>query len=210
MSVSGRDNAFKDSNVRRDKVSCVLHWLVQHNPVCKDITIDYDCLASLPSEGIPSDLHQINCSEHGKDDKINPDRGPIEVDEIPFNEETELSSTILNPVALKPQKKIIADELLQNQKLNWPPRNASPLNEFKIEFLATMAFPTLFPDAKGDPTNRGVMQDITLGEKRKHLIKFGQYSDEKWVNRIASHPRFAYWAFNRIQRHRLLSQGSLF
>ena len=40
-----------------------------------------------------------------------------------------------------------------------------PLNEFKIKFLATMAF----TDAKGDPTN------ATLAEKIKHLIKFANF-----------------------------------
>ena len=32
----------------------------------------------------------------------------------------------------------------------------------------------------------------------------------KWQYRFAAHPRFAYWAFNMLQRHRLLSQGSIF
>ncbi|CAH3129130.1 unnamed protein product, partial [Porites lobata] len=89
------------------KMSCALHWLVQHNPVYKNITIDYDCLSSLPSEGIPSELHQIDCIENTKDKEMDPDRGPLDVNEIPFNEETELSSTILNPVTLKPQKQLI-------------------------------------------------------------------------------------------------------
>ncbi|CAH3152927.1 unnamed protein product [Pocillopora meandrina] len=208
VSVKGKDNTYKDLTVRREKVSCALHWLVQHNPVYKDITIDYELLAFLPSDGIPTELRKIYCTENSKDDEIDPDRGPL--DEIPFNEDTELSSTILNPVQLKPQKQLIKDELLQNSKINWPNRNSSPLNEFKIEYLATMAFPTLFPDGKGDPTNSATMRDVTLGDKIKHLIKFAEYNNGKWAYRFASHPRFAYWAFNMIQRHRLLSQGNIF
>lgn len=73
-----------------------------------------------------------------------------------------------------------------------------------------MAFPTLFPDAKGDPTNSAIMRDLTLGGKIKHLVKFAEYSNGKWVYRFASHPQFAHWAFNMIQRHQLLSQGSVF
>ena len=38
-----------------------------------------------------------------------------------------------------------------------------------------MAFPTLFPDGKGDPTNSATMRDVTLGDKIKHLIKFAEY-----------------------------------
>ena len=69
-----------------------------------------------------------------------------------------------------------------------------------------MAFPTLFPDSKGDPTNSGTKRDVTFGQKIKHLIKFGGKKDEKWHFRFAAHPRFAYWAFNMLQRHRMLSQ----
>ena len=214
VSVKGKDNTYKDLTVRREKVSCALHWLVQHNPVYKNILIDYDCLSSLPSDGIPSELHQIDCIENNKDKDIDPDRGPLDINEIPFNEETELSSTVLNPVTLKPQKQLITDQLLQKHKLNWSHRNTSPLNEFKIEFLATMAFPTIFPtifpDAKGDPKNTAIKWGATLAEKRRHLIKFAEYSNEDWTYRFASHPRFAYWAFNMIQRHRLLGQGSIF
>ena len=80
---------------------------------------------------------------------------------------TELSSTVLNPVVLKPQKQLITEDLLQQHKFSWPDRNTNPLNEFKIELLATMAFPTLFPDSKGDPTNTAIMRQATLGEKNK-------------------------------------------
>ena len=110
----------------------------------------------------------------------------------------------LNPVQL------ITDELLQNYKVNWPHRNSSPLNEFKIEYLATMAFPTLFPDGEGDPTNSATMRDVTLRDKIKHFIKFAEYNNGKWTYRFANHPRFAYWAFNMIQRDSLLSQGNIF
>ena len=37
-----------------------------------------------------------------------------------------------------------------------------------------MAFPTLFPDVIGDPTNTTTMWDVTLGDKVKHLIKFAE------------------------------------
>lgn len=207
--VKGKDNTTKDLIVRKQKVSMALHWLVEHNPVYKDIQIDYNCLSALPTEGVPSNLQKIYCSETSGDN-INSDRGPLDTDEIPFNNETELSSTLLNPVVLKPQKQLIKDELLQQHKATWPNRGTKPLNEFKIQLLATMAFPTLFPDAIGDPTNTATMRDATLGEKVKHLIKFAENINGEWVYRFARHPRFAYWAFNMIQRHRLLGQGSIF
>lgn len=72
VSVKGKDNTYKDLTVRREKVSCALHWLVQHNPVYKDITIDYELLAFLPSDGIPTELRKIYCTENSKDDEIDP------------------------------------------------------------------------------------------------------------------------------------------
>ena len=73
-----------------------------------------------------------------------------------------------------------------------------------------MAFPTLFPDGKGDSTNQALLRDVPLSEKFKHLIKFAEKVDGKWVYRFASHPRFSYWAFNMIQRKRTLQQSGTF
>lgn len=44
-----------------------------------------------------------------------------------------------------------------------------------------MAFPTLFPDAIGDPTNTATMRVVTLGDKVKHLIKFAENINGEWV-----------------------------
>lgn len=49
----------------------------------KDITIDYELLALLTYDGIPTEPHKIDCTEHSQDDEIDPDRGPL--DEISFN-----------------------------------------------------------------------------------------------------------------------------
>ena len=73
-----------------------------------------------------------------------------------------------------------------------------------MSHLATMAFPTLFPDGKGDPTNQVLLRDVSFHERIKHLLKFAEIIDGKWVYRFANHPRFSYWAFNMIQRKRIL------
>jgi hypothetical protein len=57
-----------------------------------------------------------------------------------------------------------------------------------------MAFPTLFPYGKVDPTNRARQHGIMLTEEGKF----------EW--RFASHPRFPYWALNMKQEHQQLSQ----
>ena len=88
-----------------------------------------------------------------------------------------------------------------------------PINEYQVSYLATMAFPTLYPDGKGDPTSKviqGLLRDVPLHEQIKHLLKFGEIIDGKWVYRFANHPRFSYWAFNMIQRKRILQQSGIF
>ena len=84
------------------------------------------------------------------------------------------------------------------------------MNEYLTPFLATLAFPTLFPDGKGDPTNPSLHRDVPLAERVKHLLRFGENIDGKWLYRFASHPRFAYWALNMIQRKCILQQTGIF
>lgn len=86
----------------------------------------------------------------------------------------------------------------------------SPLNEYVTPYLATMAFPTLFPDGKGDPTNPAVLKNVTLKEKVKHIIKFAEKKEGKWIYRFANHPRFSYWGLNMIQRKQILQQTGIF
>ena len=92
----------------------------------------------------------------------------------------------------------------------WPAIESEPLNEYQISYLATMAFPTLFPDGKGDPTNQSILRNVPLQERIKHLLKFAEFIDGKWVYRFANHPRFSYWAFNMIHRKRILQQSGIF
>ena len=73
-----------------------------------------------------------------------------------------------------------------------------------------MAFPCLFPDSKGDPTNPSLCRDITLANKLQHLIKFAEFINGKWAYRFALHPRFSYWALNMIQRKRTMKQSAIF
>ena len=159
VTVDGKNDMSKDLIVRRENVSYALHWLVSHNPAYRDVQIDYECLAQLPLEGIPADLSKVRCKKGSGSEELDPDKGPLDIHDLPNKEETELSS-MLNPVKSKQQKEIIRDEILQHNKIGWPEKGQIPVTEFKVQFLATMAFPTLFPDSKG--------------EKINHLVKFGE------------------------------------
>ena len=73
-----------------------------------------------------------------------------------------------------------------------------------------MAFPTLFPDGKGDPTNPAILKNVTLKEKVKHLIKFAEKKGSQWFYRFANHPRYSYWALSMIQHKQILQQTGIF
>ncbi len=116
------------------------------------------------------------------------------------------------PVGEQQQQEMeaVRNQLSENEPMQWPSVENEPLNEYQLSHLATVAFPTLFPDGKGDPTNQGLLRDVPLQERIKHLLKFAENIDGNWVYCFANHPRFAYWAFNMIQRKRILQQSGIF
>ena len=148
------------------------------------------------------------------DNNCSPDVGPTDnpSEDIVYNDSTEMSSFL--PVGEQQQQQqeieAVRNQLSENEPIPWPSVKNEPLNEYQISHLATMAFPTLFPDGKGDPTNQGLLRDVPLQERIKHLLKFAEIIDGKWVYRFAKHPRFSYWAFNMIQRKRILQQSGIF
>lgn len=73
-----------------------------------------------------------------------------------------------------------------------------------------MAFPTLSPDGKGNPTNPSLNRDVQFDERIKHLLESAEKENGTWLYHFASHPRFAYWALNMIQRKRILQQTGIF
>jgi hypothetical protein len=110
-------------------------------------------LSSLPEHGIPNELKVIESvnEDVGSEDDIGEDSS-IDYEEIVYNESTETSSVIPDIGNDQLECEAIRTALLNN-KIDWPELEEKPLNEYTTPFLATMAFPTLFPDGKGDPTN---------------------------------------------------------
>ena len=133
-----------------------------------------------------------------------------------MNSESEMSSFLPTNVNRKKEKDIIDENFLDRTiKHNWN-EGSEPLNEFSIQYLTSMSFPTLFPDGKGDPTNNAIIYNTSdnitevFALKLKHVINFGENIDGKWVYRFASHPRFGYWAYDMLYRRRILGQGNFF
>jgi hypothetical protein len=214
VKVKGRENTFRDVTVQKQKVHNALIWLVRNNPHYSDVTINEDVLHSLPENGVPPDLMTVETEDDiVSDDNCSPDVGPPTdnpSEDIVYNDSTEMSSFL--PVGEQQQQELeaVRNQLSENEPMPWPSVENEPINEYQVSYLATMAFPTLFPDGKGDPTNQGLLRDVALHERIKHLLKFGEIIDGKWVYRFANHPRFSYWAFNMIQRKRILQQSGIF
>ena len=77
------------------------------------------------------------------------------------------------PVGEQQQQEIegVWSQLSENEPVSWPSIENKPLNEYQVSYLATMAFPTLFPDGKGDPTNQGLVRYVLPQDQIKHLLK---------------------------------------
>ena len=213
VKVKGRENTFKDVTVRKQKVHNALVWLINNNPHYAGLAINTNALNTLPDNGVPPDLMTVETdNDLVSDDNCSPDVGPTDnlSEDVVYNDSTEMSSFL--PVGKQQQQEIdaVRNQLSENEPMQWPPVENEPLNEYQVSYLATMAFPTLFPDGKGDPTNQGLLRDVSFQERIKHLLKFAEIIDGKWVYRFASHPRFSYWAFNMIQRKRILQQSGIF
>ncbi|CAB4041007.1 ATP-dependent DNA helicase PIF1, partial [Paramuricea clavata] len=207
VKVKGKNNTFKDVKVRREKVHNALLWLIQNNPLYAELEIDTDALNSLPENGVETEDDIINDSD------MMPDEGPLTDnpdEDIVYNNSTEFSSFLPVGEQQVQEKEAVRNQLSGNGAIAWPTVGDQALNEYQISCLATMAFPTLFPDAKGDPTNESLLRDVSFAERIKHLIKYGEFIDSRWVYRFAKHPRFSYWALNMIQRKRILQQSGIF
>lgn len=185
--------------------------IITNNPYYKDVCVNQQSLNSLPENGVPEDLISVETENDDSDSFTG--LCPQNDEDVVYNKESEMSSFLPIPQCHQQEIEAVQRQLSCNhntQHIPWPTVDNEPINEYLTPFLAPMAFPTLFPDGRGDPTNPSLYQDVPLADQIKHLLKFGEKNDGKWIYRFASHPRFAYWALNMIQRKRILQQTGIF
>ena len=212
VKMKGKNDTCKDALVRRQKVEKALRWLTHNNPVYKDIQINNDALQKLPDYGTPDGLNNIDQIDGNDDDANQTDYSSSKTDnenENVYSKDTQMSSFLPLPC----QQEQETDALLQqlhDMTMNWPTVDNEPLSEFSTPFLATMSFPTLFPNSDGDPTNAATLQGVSFSQKIKHLLKIAEKVDGHWQFPLVMDPRFSYWAFDMIQRKRMLQQASVF
>ena len=162
FTVNGNDNQSKDFHVRKQKVSDALHWLVENNPLYKNITIDHVQLNALPEnsrldlvtkidfEADATKSNEINCKpdSDSEEEQTGIDRGPIDSkldQDLVFDENTEMSSFLPLQDDIQKEKDLIVEKIktYTSEKYPWQIGDY-PFNEFRTEYLATMSFPTLF------------------------------------------------------------------
>ncbi|CAB3990258.1 Hypothetical predicted protein, partial [Paramuricea clavata] len=152
VKAKGRENTFRDVTVRKQKVDNALVWLINNNPHYSELLINQDALNSLPENGVPPGLMTVETDDDiVSDDNCSPDVGPPTdnpSEDIVYNDSTEMSSFL--PVGEQQQTEIeaVRNQLSENEPMPWPSVENEPINEYQISHLATMAFPTLFPDGK--------------------------------------------------------------
>ena len=181
---------------------------IKINPQYEKIKCDSNALNSLPTNGIPDDLQTIETVAADESNEHESNDSEFDDHEL-FNKETETSSFLPQNENGQLENDAIQSKIAP-EKLNWPTVEDDPLNEYTTPFLATLAFPILFPDGKGDPTNLSLNRDDSFISRIQHLLKFAECTSAKFNFRFASHPRFSYWALNLIQRNRTLQQSSVF
>ena len=95
--------------------------------------------------------------------------------------------------------------------LPWP-RQQEFINDFNQPGLLSAAFPTLFPYGVGDPTLRDRIEDVSMTDAMKHLLKYcvalknDDSSFKEWHYPFAEDDRFVHWAQNTVERHRAQTQ----
>lgn len=87
------------------------------------------------------------------------------------------------------------------------------MDEFRTNDLASLAFPTLFPLGFADPTKIDRLLAVSEQDATAHLLRYAEPDPcepgTMWYP-FAEHARFKFWMLDRIRRHRIIQQSSVF
>ena len=85
------------------------------------------------------------------------------------------------------------------------------IKKHTVAGLCSMAFPTLWPTGKGDPTSVGRMCTVSLSDAFRYLMYYGEPDSDGLPHyRFVAHPRFVFWACDMMMRHHANSQARYF
>ena len=164
----------------------------------------------LPEDDIPSDLNTIidNGVQKQTSDKIVLDSGPEIIDDQ-FPTSSDYENAFIESDHTEPMQ---IDRIGKFINIDWPTVNPIPINEFEFDGLASMCFPSLFPNGLGDPTKKSRQIEVSETDGFKHLLKYSTLNTKtnEMYYPFAKHPRFKFWAYDRLRRHRSLDQTKIY
>jgi hypothetical protein len=207
-----QENQAKEFKVNRYRVETLLRYLCENNPDWKKkgIKMNYQNLQSLPEDNIPTDINQlIDRGIQGETiDRVVTDTGP-EILENDGVSTSEFEQAFVESDDTEPMQ---IDRIGQFISTDWPTINPQPINEFEYDGLASLCFPSLFPNGLGDPTKKSRIIEVSETDGFKHLLKYATIhtSSQELYYPFAQHPQFKFWAYDRLRRHRSLDQAKVY
>ena len=201
-------NENKDFNCNRARVERVLKFLTQKNQLWINLGIRFNQqnIDLLPENGVPEGLNIIY--EEEDETETTNDLGP-EIAEL--NEEEEIDEN--NTHAYLEVEEEEAQQINKiKAKINIPvPDTTNVINEFDMDGILTLSFPKLFPLGLADPIRKARLIDVSETDAYRHLIKYAcKNSEGDFYYPFAEHPRFLFYAYDRLRRHRTLDQSKVY
>ncbi|RNA27124.1 ATP-dependent DNA helicase PIF1, partial [Brachionus plicatilis] len=207
-------NQSKNFIVNRKRVEICLKYLCEKNIhfISNGIKMNNDLCQTLPENDIITDLKEI----HDKDDQeVTPwkqDSGPVLNENFSnFEEEEICDNEFIDIFDENESNEPLQDDIIKNT-INFPTMSLNTVNEFTNIAMCSLIFPKLFPTGAADPTVKSRVKEITEGLGFKHLLKCVATNSKtkKFYYPFAQHPRFKFWAYDRLRRHRSLEQCKIF
>jgi len=201
------DHKAYDFIFSRHRVLAALGYKLANDPYYKNVRIDTNALASLPAipTDVSSSLHHSNTTETAVRLPLEP---PHELTEDFADPSVDQTSSF---VPIIPNTNTEIQEIhhylhsynhQSDTRIEWLTIGLLPINEYNIEGLLSMDFPALFPIGAAMPNQR-IMKAVQLHEYALHLIRY-------YDNRFGNHPRFHYYIYNLMMRHRSQATTSFF
>jgi len=103
------------------------------------------------------------------------------------------------------------DRIQQVVRLDWSTSDTKPINEFNFQGLCSMTSPSLFPYGVADPTKKDRTIAVSETDGFSHLLKYATKNTKtnELYYPFVQHPRFKFWAYDRLRRHKALNQSSI-
>lgn len=203
-------NRIRHFVVNKRRVFICLDYLCKNNPqyIAHGIKIDQNLIDLLPDNGIPQDFNEMGAI----DSELLIEKGPELFEETSTISEDNISNDeFIEAYVENDQNEVLLDDKMKNA-INFPQASMSSLNEYTTDSICSLAFPKLFPNGTGDPTKKARIKDVTEALAFKHLMKSAakSYKTDDFYYPWAQHPRFRFWAYNKLRRQRSLEQFKVY